>query len=173
MKAALAALEGVLSANGLAPADVKGYIDPKLMYDARVDAKQGWGLTAARLEELQEGLAKLQAEGVLEGIAAAKAYVAAAAKRRQHLEGPKAASAVKSPPTKRKRPELCKPGNTDGPPAPLSKRMRFQVTFKKRTQQAWVLNAHPGRFAGAAQLVNTAPVKHLLRLQEEGSYAAG
>jgi hypothetical protein len=170
-KAAVATLDDLRSASGLAPADVKAYIDLELANHARRYAKQGWGLAAARLEELQEGLAKLQAEGVLEGIAAAKAYVAA--KRRQHLEGPKAASAGKSPPTKRKRPELCKPGNTDGPPAPLSKRMRFQVTFKKRTQQAWVLSAHPGRFAGAAQLVNTAPVKHLLRLQEEGSYAAG
>jgi hypothetical protein len=68
-KAALAALEGVLSANGLTPADVKAYIDPQVVGHARSYAKQGLGLPAASLEELQEGLAKLQAEGVAEGLA--------------------------------------------------------------------------------------------------------
>ena len=56
-KAVLAALEGLLSANGLAAADVKAYIDPKVVYDARKKAKQGLGLPAASLEELQQGLA--------------------------------------------------------------------------------------------------------------------
>jgi hypothetical protein len=47
------------------------------------------------------------------------------------------------------------------------------VTFKKRTRQHRVLSAHPGRFAGGAQLVNTMETEHLQRLQEESSYAAG
>jgi hypothetical protein len=75
-KAALAALEGVLSAHGLAPADVKAYIDPQVVGHARRAAKQGRGLLAVGLGELQQGLAKLQAEGVVEGLAAAKAKAA-------------------------------------------------------------------------------------------------
>ena len=47
------------------------------------------------------------------------------------------------------------------------------VTFKKRTQQHRLHAQHPGRFAGGARLVSTVPTKHLLRLQEESSYAAG
>ena len=96
MKATLAALDDLLSANGLTPADVKAYIDPQVVHHARADARQGWGLTAARLEELQEGLAKLQAEGVLEGLQAAKAAKAqrVAAERRP---------AANPPPTKRRR----------------------------------------------------------------------
>ena len=43
-----------------------------MVYNARQCAKQGVGLGAARLAKLQEGLAKLQAEGVLEGIKVTK-----------------------------------------------------------------------------------------------------
>jgi hypothetical protein len=95
-KAAWAALDGVFSANGLAAADVKGYIDTQVVHDARANAKKGWGLAPARLEELQQGLAKLQAEGVAEGLKAAKAAKAqrSAAERRQ---------AANPPPTKRRR----------------------------------------------------------------------
>ena len=70
-KAVLAALEGVLGANGVAAADIKGYIDPELVYDAGSYAKKGLGLSAARLAQLQEALVQLQAEGVAEGLKAA------------------------------------------------------------------------------------------------------
>jgi hypothetical protein len=95
-KAALAALGGALSANGLAAVDFNGYVAYDLVYSARRDAKMGRGLPAARLEELQQGLAKLQGEGVAEGLKAAKAAKVqrSAAERRQ---------AAKLPPTKRRR----------------------------------------------------------------------
>jgi hypothetical protein len=71
-KAALAALEGLLSADGLAAADVKAFIGPQVVSHAKQNANQGLGLRAARLEELQQGLAKLQAEGMAEGPKLAK-----------------------------------------------------------------------------------------------------
>jgi hypothetical protein len=193
-KVAFAALEDLLSASEMVFADIKGIIGSEKLSQARQYVKEGRGLPASKLEELQRGLAKLQAEGVLEGLKVAKAQIAA--NRRQYLEGPKAASAGKPPPTKRKRPDLSKPGG-GGPPAPLTKRsrqalvpapaaaalgaeadvgyrLRFQVTFKKRTQSLEIASGFgPRWFAGAAQLVNTVPIKHLLRLQEESSYAAG
>jgi hypothetical protein len=86
-KAALAALEGLLSANGLAPADAKAYLGLELQSNARGCAKQGWGLTAARLEELQEGLAKLQAAGVAGGLKAAKVQQAQADAQRAAQDG--------------------------------------------------------------------------------------
>jgi uncharacterized membrane protein YgcG len=99
-KAVLAALDDLLSANGLVPAEVKGFIDPHLVSQARtlICVKQGAGLGAARLAKLQEGLAKLQAEGVLEGLKAAKAK---AAKAQRSAVGRR--QAAKPPPTKRQR----------------------------------------------------------------------
>jgi hypothetical protein len=91
-KAAWAALEGLLSANGLAPADVKEYIDPPVVDQARQCAKQGRGLPAARLAKLQQGLAKLQAEGVAEGLKAANVQQAQADSQRK--TGTKAAAAA-------------------------------------------------------------------------------
>jgi hypothetical protein len=83
-KVEIAALDALLSANGLLPVDVKGYIDPTVVYDARGRAKAGWGLSAGELAELQDGRKKLQAEGVLEGIAeAAKAQQAQAESHRR------------------------------------------------------------------------------------------
>jgi hypothetical protein len=72
VKAAVAAMDGLLTANGLTPVDIKAYVDPKLIPDARRSARGGRGLSASKLKELQEGLATVQAEGVLEGIKAAK-----------------------------------------------------------------------------------------------------
>ena len=82
-KATAAALDDLLSANGLAAADAKAYIDLELQSNARGCAKQGRVLPAARLEELQEGLAKLQAEGVAEGLKAAKVQQAQADSQRK------------------------------------------------------------------------------------------
>jgi hypothetical protein len=97
-KVAGAALDDLLGTNGLAPADVKGYIYPPLVSQARQYVKEGWVLPAAKLAQLQEGLAKLQAAGsVLEGLKAAKAAeaqrTAVAVERRQ----------AATPPTKRRR----------------------------------------------------------------------
>jgi hypothetical protein len=64
-------LDDLLRADGLAAVAVKEHIGSKLVYDARSCGNSGGGL--CRLEaspsvaKLQEGLAKLQAEGVLEG----------------------------------------------------------------------------------------------------------
>jgi hypothetical protein len=93
--AAVSALDDLLSANVLVRADVKGYIDSKLVYDARQCAREGRGLPAARLATLQEGLAKLQAQGVLEGLKAAKAKAKSSAVERRQ--------AAKPPPIKRRR----------------------------------------------------------------------
>jgi hypothetical protein len=71
-KAAAATLDRLLDSNGLLAVDIKNYIDPKVVPDARRCAKQGRVLSAARLATLQAGLAKLQAEGVLKGLKAAK-----------------------------------------------------------------------------------------------------
>ena len=67
-----------------------------MVSQARQCAREGRGLPAARLAKLQKGLAKLRAEGVLEGIKAAKAAKAQriALERRQ---------AAKPPPAKRRR----------------------------------------------------------------------
>jgi uncharacterized membrane protein YgcG len=96
MAAVTAALDDLLSANGLFPADVKGYIDPLLVRQTRLFVNEGRGLGAAKLAKLQEGLAKLRAEGVVEGLKAAKAAKAqrTTVERRQ---------AAKPPPTKRQR----------------------------------------------------------------------
>jgi hypothetical protein len=96
-----------LSASGLAAADVKTYIVSELTGEARKFAKRDVGLSAARLAQLQEGLAKLQAEGVLEGLKAAKAAKAQrrAAERRQ---------AAKPPPPKRRRTSTGEPAGGGG-----------------------------------------------------------
>ena len=92
-KVQVAALEDFISANGLRAADIKGYIGSALVQDARRSAKAGRLLSAAKLEELQQGLKQLQAEGVLEGIAK-KAQLTV--KRRQQTS--------KATPAKRRRP---------------------------------------------------------------------
>jgi hypothetical protein len=61
-RAAAGTLDDLLRSNGLVPADIKQYLDPKLE-----------GRTLRKLEMLHEGLAKLRAEGVLQGLRAAKA----------------------------------------------------------------------------------------------------
>ena len=85
-RAAVAALDELLRTNKLTAVDIEGRIDPQLVCDARRCAK-GEGvrtvsLAKRRLEELQEGLAKLQVEGVLsvlDEIKAAKTQHAEAA----------------------------------------------------------------------------------------------
>jgi hypothetical protein len=74
-KEAVAALEALLASSGLTPADVNGHIVSEfgtLWRNAKTYAKQGSGLPAERLEELQKGLNALQAEGVVERLKAAK-----------------------------------------------------------------------------------------------------
>ena len=61
-RAAAGTLDDLLRSNGLVPADIKQYLDPKLE-----------GRTFRKLEMLHEGLVKLRAEGVLQGLRAAKA----------------------------------------------------------------------------------------------------
>jgi hypothetical protein len=88
-RAAVAALDELLRTNKLTAVDIEGRIDPQLVCDARRCAKLAKGegvrtvsLAKRRLEELQEGLAKLQMEGVLsvlDEIKAAKTQHAEAA----------------------------------------------------------------------------------------------
>jgi hypothetical protein len=66
------------------------------MRERALNAKRGSGLPAARLEELQQGLAKLQAQGVAGGPKAAKAAKA------QRIAGERR-PAANPPPTKRRR----------------------------------------------------------------------
>jgi hypothetical protein len=92
----------LLSANGLAAAGVKAYVALELVGKVGGYAKQGSGLTAARLEKLQEGLVKLQAEGVAEGLRRLKAAKAAKAAKAQRIAVERR-QAAKPPPTKRRR----------------------------------------------------------------------
>jgi hypothetical protein len=94
-KAAVAALEALLTASGLTAAGVKGHIGSELVRDAKKCAKKGTGLPTGRLEELQQGLKALQAEGVVEKIKAAKQqHEQENEQRKEALEATKAAVAA-------------------------------------------------------------------------------
>ena len=74
-KAAVSALETLLTSSGLAAADVTEHIGSQLVKDAKKYANRGSGLPTERLEELQKGLAGLQEEGAVEGLAREKAAI--------------------------------------------------------------------------------------------------
>ena len=94
-KAVAATLGDLLCANRLVAADVKGFIDARLVHDAKGYAKAGMGLTAAQIQELRDGLKQLQVKGVLEGLKAAKTQQAQAGAQRE--TDTKAAVGTKKP----------------------------------------------------------------------------